>query len=117
MLLASTVPDHAMRKAKQRDARARFYGTQDLRAYRALCWLARIVPEDNTVRALSVLFDRRYAIRTEILRGGPICKGVLNHRQPRDGATILGTRLPLFVDIMLGCPEIDSKRPLYPVVE
>ena len=80
------------------------------RAHRALA-------EQDTVTVLCILFDRLYTLRNQVIHGGATWNGRVNRNQLRDGAAILGTLLPVALDIMMDHPDTDWGRPFYPVVE
>jgi hypothetical protein len=71
----------------------------------------------NTPVVLSILFDRLYVLRNQLLHGGATWNSAANRAQVRDGAAILGHLLPLFVDLMMDNPDEDWAMPLYPVIE
>lgn len=71
----------------------------------------------DTVRVLCFLFDRLYVLRNQLVHGGATWNSAVNRGQIRDGAAILATLIPIFVDIMMDAPEADWGRPFYPVVE
>ncbi len=71
----------------------------------------------DTSRLLSVMFDRLYVLRNQLVHGGATWNSSVNRDQVRDGAAVLGTLLPVFIDIMMDNPRRDWGRPFYPVVE
>jgi len=73
--------------------------------------------EGNTPVVLSILFDRLYVLRNQLLHGGATWNSAANRAQVRDGAAILGHLLPLFIDVMMDNAEEDWAMPLYPVIE
>ncbi len=86
------------------------FAAAKIRALRALA--AR-----DTATVLSVIFDRLYTLRNQIVHGGATWGGRVNRAQLRDGAAILWTLLPRFVEIMMADPDADWGAPFYPVVE
>jgi hypothetical protein len=70
----------------------------------------------NTTRILAVLFDRMYVLRNQLVHGGATWSGGVNRDQVRDGAAVLASLLPVFLDIMMDHPHRDWGRPFYPVV-
>ena len=80
-------------------------------------FIAAAIAQQNTSMILSVLFDRLYVLRNQILHGGATWNSSVNREQVRDGAAILGWLLPIFIDIMMDQPAHDWGRPYYPVVE
>jgi hypothetical protein len=78
---------------------------------------ARAFEAGDTVRVLCFLFDRLYVLRNQLVHGGATWNSAVNRAQIRDGAAILATLMPIFVDIMMDAPDADWGRPFYPVVE
>ena len=72
--------------------------------------------EKNTERVLNELFDRLYVLRNQIIHGGSTWAGAINRAQVRDGAEILGSLIPGFVDLMMDNPLHPWKEPIFPVV-
>jgi hypothetical protein len=70
----------------------------------------------NTGAILEILFDRLYVLRNQIVHGGSTWNSSVNRAQVRDGAAILSTLLPVFIDIMMENHEFDWGRAYYPVV-
>ena len=71
----------------------------------------------DTARILSVVFDRLYVLRNQIIHGGATWNSAVNRSQVTDGAAVLGSLIPLFIDIMMDNPEREWGKPFYPVVE
>lgn len=71
----------------------------------------------DTARVLSLVFDRLYVLRNQIMHGGSTWNSTVNRAQVRDGAAILAFLLPVFVDLMMDNPGQDWGRPFYPVVD
>ena len=92
----------------------------------------------NTIDLLNILFGRLYVLRNQIMHGSSTSQawtepersdsregststedGSLNRSQVEDGVRILGCLMPLFLDVMMGHPELDQKeywgKLLYPV--
>ncbi|PRH81308.1 HEPN domain-containing protein [Arenimonas caeni] len=72
--------------------------------------------EKDTTKVLSIVFDRLYVLRNQLVHGGATWNSGINRQQVKDGATILGTLLPMVVDLMLVHPDADHGEILYPVV-
>lgn len=70
----------------------------------------------DTARVLSVLFDRLYIMRNQLVHGGATWRGSVNRDQVRDCSALLEGLLPIFIDIMMDNPSCDWGRPFYPVV-
>lgn len=71
----------------------------------------------NTPVVLSILFDRLYVLRNQLLHGGATWNSAANRAQVRDGTAILGHLLPLFIDLMMDNPDEEWAMPMYPVIE
>ena len=78
---------------------------------------ARSFAAQDTARTLSFVFDRLYVLRNQLVHGGATWNSAVNRDQVRDGASILGFLMPVFVDVMMDNPHEDWGRPFYPVVE
>lgn len=79
--------------------------------------IATAIKQFDTARILSVVFDRLYVLRNQLLHGGSTWNSSVNRSQVRDGAAVLGWLLPVFIDIMMDNPKRNWGRPFYPVVE
>jgi len=71
----------------------------------------------DTANILSMLFDRLYVLRNQLVHGGATWNSSTNRSQLRDGADILGLLIPIMIDIMMDNSGEDWGRPFYPVVE
>lgn len=72
--------------------------------------------EKNTARVLSLVFDRLYVLRNQLVHGGATWNGGVNRDQVRDGAAVMSCFLPLFIDLMMNHPQREWDVPHYPVV-
>ena len=73
--------------------------------------------EHDTARILSILFDRLYVLRNQLVHGGATWDSDVNRAQVRDGASMLGWLLPIFIDLMMDNPQHEWPMPNYPVVD
>jgi hypothetical protein len=71
----------------------------------------------DTPTILSILFDRLYVLRNQLVHGGATFESSVNRAQVRDGAAVLGFLLPIFIDLMMYHPAHKWRMPHYPVVE
>lgn len=71
----------------------------------------------DTASRLSLLFDRLYVLRNQLVHGGATWDSTVNRDQVRDGAALLGCLLPIFVDLMMDNPAHDWPMPHYSLVE
>lgn len=72
--------------------------------------------EKDTIKVMSIVFDRLYVLRNQLVHGGATWNSGVNRQQVKDGAAILGTLLPMVLDLMLAHPGEDHGEILYPVV-
>ena len=79
--------------------------------------IATAMAQQDTARLLSIVFDRLYVLRNQLVHGGATWNSSINRRQVTDGAAVLGTLMPVFIDIMMDNPKQDWGRPFYPVVK
>ncbi len=70
----------------------------------------------DTARVLSLVFDRLYVLRNQLVHGGSTWNSGINRAQVRDGAAILGFLMPVVIDIMMDNPDHSWGQPFYPVV-
>lgn len=71
----------------------------------------------DTATILSILFDRLYVLRNQLVHGGATWNSEVNRAQVRDGAALLTSLLPIFIDLMMDNPAHGWSMPHYPVVE
>lgn len=79
--------------------------------------IGRALQQQDTGSILSILFDRLYILRNQMVHGGATWNGSVNRNQVRDGATILAAVLPVFIDVMMDNAALDWGRPYYPVLD
>lgn len=70
----------------------------------------------DTLKVLSIVFDRLYVLRNQLVHGGATWNSSVNRAQVKDGATIMMTVLPVIINLMLDHPQLDFKHINYPVV-
>ena len=66
---------------------------------------------------LSVVMDRLYVLRNQLMHGGATYQSGVNRDQVRDGANLLGELLPIIITIMMEYPEVEWGEIYYPVVD
>lgn len=71
----------------------------------------------DTPRILSIIFDRLYVLRNQLIHGGATWNSSANRDQVRDGAAVMAWLLPIFVDIMMDNSEHEWGMPHYPLVD
>ncbi len=78
--------------------------------------VGRALKSHDTPTLLSILFDRLYVLRNQLVHGGATWDSTANRNQVRDGAALLGCLLPVFIDLMMDHPGEGWAMPMYPVV-
>lgn len=77
----------------------------------------KALARNDTERVLSIVFDRLYVLRNQILHGGATWGSKVNRAQVADGARLLGALVPVFADLMLENPGVEWGLPYYPVLQ
>lgn len=70
----------------------------------------------ETGLVLSIIFSRLYLLRNQLIHGGATHNSSKNREQVVTGSGLLGSLVPIFVDIMLDNPEEEWGDPYFPVV-
>ena len=79
--------------------------------------IGNALARQNTEMVLSILFDRLYVLRNQLVHGGATWNGSVNRAQVGDGARIMAFLVPLFVSLMLDNPGEPWGAPRYPPLE
>ena len=74
------------------------------------------IMQSGTATLLSIVFDRLYVLRNQLVHGGATWNSSVNRAQVKDGVRILSAVVPAILGLMLECPDIDFGDVLYPVV-
>lgn len=93
------------------------YGDWETRFDASRRRIGTALAQQDTATLLSILFDRLYVLRNQLVHGGATWNSEVNRAQVRDGTALLGTLLPLFVDLMMDHPGHAWPMPYYPVVD
>lgn len=72
--------------------------------------------QQDTGKVLSILFDRLYVLRNQLLHGGATWNSSVNRNQVKDGANILASLVPVFINTMMDHPDSYWDAPYYPVI-
>ena len=72
--------------------------------------------EHNTPRLLSLLFERLYTLRNQLMHGSATYQSSANRKQVFNGGMILSYIVPQFIELVLENPHIDFGEPNYPMV-
>ncbi len=70
---------------------------------------------DGSPGPLCILFDRLYTLRNQLLHGGATYAGSVNREQVENGARIMASLMPCFIEVIMDHPEKDWGLPRYPV--
>ena len=76
----------------------------------------RALGQQNTGKVLSILFERLYTLRNQLVHGGSSWNSRLSRSQVRDGSSIMEILVPIFINLMMKDPNSDWGRPRYPRV-
>ena len=71
------------------------------------------IDEQNVNEVLSVLFERLYVIRNQIVHGNATWNGGRNYDQLRDGANIMASLVPQLITSVMNNREMKLGRPYY----
>jgi hypothetical protein len=74
------------------------------------------IMEGHTDTVLSIVIDRLYVLRNQLVHGGATWNSSINRAQVKDGAQILLAIVPIVIELMLDHPAEDFGAILYPVV-
>ena len=72
--------------------------------------------EKDTHLLLSIVLDRLYVLRNQLVHGGATWNSGANRSQVKDGAQILATLGPIIVDVMMTNHDVDFEGIAYPLV-
>lgn len=70
---------------------------------------------NDTARVLSIVFDRLYVLRNQLVHGGATWNSKVNRAQVKDGVKLLAAVIPVILELMLDHPGFDWGDVLYPV--
>ena len=72
--------------------------------------------DQQTDVVLSVVLDRLYVLRNQIVHGGATWNSAANRQQVQDGGRILGTVLPIVLALMMDAATDDFGAVAYLVI-
>ncbi|AEG31327.1 HEPN domain-containing protein [Thiomicrospira cyclica] len=72
--------------------------------------------QNDTPAVLSIVFDRLYVLRNQLIHGGATWNSEVNRQQVKDGRQLMQLFVPLMIDIMLDAGNVDFGALTYPVV-
>jgi hypothetical protein len=70
----------------------------------------------DTLHVLSIVLERLYMLRNQLMHGGATWNGSVNRHQVRDCANLLSKLAPIVIEIMMDRPEHDWGVATYPVI-
>ena len=70
----------------------------------------------NTPQLLSLVFERLYTLRNQLMHGSATYQSSVNRKQVYNGGMILSYVVPRFIELVLENPHIDLGEPNYPLV-
>ncbi|HET7569293.1 MAG TPA: hypothetical protein VFK96_01740 [Gammaproteobacteria bacterium] len=74
------------------------------------------VMKKETDVLLSIVLDRLYVLRNQLIHGGATWNGATNRVQVRDGVAILDVLVPIVIDLMMQGTGEDFDAIAYPIV-
>ncbi len=99
----------AKRKNKNDESWQQEFNQQSIAALNSLS--RQMVPE-----LLSIVLDRLFVLRNQLLHGGATYLSAVNREQVQDGVQLLGSLVPTVIQIMLDTPDEDWGEIYYPVL-
>jgi len=79
--------------------------------------IASTLARKDTSRTCSIVFDRLYVLRNQLVHGGATWNSGTNRKQVGDGASVISWLLPIFIDVMMDNPRHDWGPAVYSVVD
>jgi len=76
----------------------------------------RALGKMDTVKILSIVFERLYTLRNQLIHGGATWNSAVNREQLRDGANFMNQIMPAIITIMLNKNPKLTGSPCYPVI-
>jgi hypothetical protein len=70
----------------------------------------------DTITILSIIFDRLYVLRNQLIHGGATWQSSVNRQQVSDGSKMLGKLIPQLLALMIESDNVDFGEIMYPVV-
>ncbi|RUO63671.1 HEPN domain-containing protein [Pseudidiomarina insulisalsae] len=77
---------------------------------------AQALGEQDTAKLLSIVLQRLYTLRSQLIHGGATWQSSANREQIRDGSAFLSSLVPAIIDIMMDNPNTLWGQASYPVV-
>ena len=93
-----------------------FYADWEERLIRANDKAKHAIRLRDTTTILSIIFDRLYVLRNQLVHGGSTWNSNVNRYQVEDCHAFLSYLMPLIIEIMMENPKHDWGMPFYTVV-
>lgn len=77
----------------------------------------RAIASKDALKALTVVLDRLYVLRNQLMHGGATWNSAQNRSQVNDGANLLHDLVPLIIDLLMSHPSSLWGDAKYPVVK
>lgn len=100
---------HAVRSRDQTDAWQKSHSAGIKTATTALL-------SKDTLTMLSIIFDRLYVLRNQLVHGGATWNSKINRQQVVDGGKMLAKLIPAIIVLLIESEKIDFGDIMYPVV-
>jgi hypothetical protein len=71
---------------------------------------------NDTLKLVSIVMDRLYVLRNQLVHGGATHASKVNRQQVADGVALLADIVPLVIDLMLDGHHLDFGEIEYPVI-
>jgi hypothetical protein len=71
---------------------------------------------NDTLKLVSIVMDRLYVLRNQLVHGGATYASKVNRQQVADGVALLADIVPLIIDLMLDGPHVDFGAIDYPLI-
>lgn len=72
--------------------------------------------EHDTAQVLSIIFDRLYILRNQLVHGGATWNSKVNRQQVGDGASLMNKLVPIVIELIIENPEMEWGELTYPVI-
>ncbi|WP_313400996.1 HEPN domain-containing protein [Stenotrophomonas sp.] len=72
--------------------------------------------ENRLAELLSIVLDRLYVLRNQLVHGGATWKSNINRDQLRDGNNLLGALVPAIITVMMETDAFEDDAIAYPIV-
>ena len=74
------------------------------------------IMQGDTAKVLSIVFDRLYVLRNQLIHGGATWNGIVNRAQLQDCVNLMGKLVPVVIEIMLNSSDTIWGDACYPVI-